>query len=34
MQIAIADLAAVRFAREPDAATGYKELNIGGGSRH
>jgi uncharacterized protein len=34
VEIVIADLAGVRFAREPDAATGYKELNIGGGSRH
>ena len=34
VEIVVADLAGVRFARLPDAATGYRELNIGGGSRH
>lgn len=34
VEIVVADLAGVRFARLPDPATGYKELNIGGGSRH
>jgi predicted DNA-binding protein with PD1-like motif len=28
VEIVIADLAGVRFARKPDPATGYKELNI------
>jgi predicted DNA-binding protein with PD1-like motif len=34
VEIVVADLAGVRFARLPDTATGYRELNIGGGSRH
>jgi predicted DNA-binding protein with PD1-like motif len=34
VEIVVADLAGVRFVRLPDAATGYRELNIGGGSRH
>jgi predicted DNA-binding protein with PD1-like motif len=29
-EIVVADLAGVRFARQPDATTGYKELNIRG----
>ena len=31
VEIVIADMAGVRFARMPDATTGYKELNIWGG---
>ncbi|HWA13877.1 MAG TPA: PPC domain-containing DNA-binding protein [Burkholderiales bacterium] len=34
VEVVVADLAGVRFARLPDAMTGYRELNIGGGSRH
>lgn len=34
VEIVVADLAGVRFVRLPDATTGYKELTIGGGSRH
>jgi predicted DNA-binding protein with PD1-like motif len=34
VEIVVADLAGVRFVRLPDATTGYRELNIGGGSRH
>ena len=31
VEIVVADMAGVRFARLPDATTGYKELNIWGG---
>jgi len=31
VEIVVADMAGVRFARLPDATTGYKELNISGG---
>ena len=31
VEIVVADLGGVRFARLPDATTGYKELNIWGG---
>lgn len=33
-EIVVADMAGVRFARMPDPATGFRELVIGGGSRH
>jgi predicted DNA-binding protein with PD1-like motif len=31
VELVVADMAGVRFARMPDATTGYKELNIWGG---
>jgi predicted DNA-binding protein with PD1-like motif len=31
VEIVVADMAGVRFARLPDATTGYRELNIWGG---